>query len=141
MNNVDPVVRKPQGRSLLPFLETSASVIPAFVPRLPHRCCEVAATISSFAPHIVLSVTVATVRLSLGMVITSPDGVEWKLHEMWRARLCEAQYRYARNRNHETKAAYMRVLRAFKDLVFYGIVPRDQPTFTSEDCRSLAGET
>ena len=75
------------------------------------------------------------------MAISSPDGVEWKLREMWRAKLSEAQYRYAQNRNHETKAAYMRVLRAFKDLVFYGIVPRDQPTVSSEDCRSLAGET
>ena len=94
-----------------------------FVPRSPHS----------------LSLAAATVRLSLGMAITSPDGVEWKLHEMWRAKLSEAQYRYAQNPNHETKAVYMRVLRAFKDLVLYGIVPRDHPT--SEDCRSLAGET
>ena len=91
-----------------------------FVPRSPHS----------------LSLAAATVRLSLGMAISSPDGVEWKLHEVWRARLLEAQHRYARNRNHETKAEYMRVLRAFKDLVFYGIVPQDLPALTSEDCRS-----
>ena len=63
------------------------------------------------------------------------------LHETWRARLFQAQFEYAQNRNHETKAEYMRVLRTFQDLVFYGIVPRDQPVCTSEERRSLVGET
>ena len=58
------------------------------------------------------------------MEISFPDEAAWSIHETWRVRLFEAQYRYAQNRNHETKAEYMRVLRAFKDLVMYGIVPR-----------------
>ena len=58
------------------------------------------------------------------MEITFPDEAAWSIHETWRARLLEAQDRYAQNRNHETKAEYMRVLRAFKDLVMYGILPR-----------------
>ena len=60
------------------------------------------------------------------MVLSFPDEVEWRLHETWRARLFEAQYRYAQNRNHETNAEYMRILRTFKDLVFYGIVPKGE---------------
>jgi hypothetical protein len=61
------------------------------------------------------------------MEISFPDEVGWELHETWRARLFEAQSRYKQNRNRETKAEYMRVLTTFKDLVFYGFVPRGQP--------------
>jgi hypothetical protein len=59
------------------------------------------------------------------MVITSPDGAEWRLHETWRARLVEAERRFSEDRNAETKAEYMRILKIFKDLVLYDIVPKD----------------
>lgn len=62
--------------------------------------------------------------LSLGMEISFPDGVAWRLHETWRKKLFEAELRYTRNRNAETKAEYLRVLKIFKDLVLYGIVPK-----------------
>jgi hypothetical protein len=58
------------------------------------------------------------------MVITSPDGAAWRLHETWRAKLFEAELRYTLNRNAETKAEYLRVLKIFKDLVVYDIVPK-----------------
>lgn len=59
------------------------------------------------------------------MVVSFPDGVAWRLHESWRAKLSEAQFRYAQDRNNETKVEYLRVLRAYKDLVLYGILPQD----------------
>jgi hypothetical protein len=58
------------------------------------------------------------------MVITSPDGAVWSLHETWRKKLFEAELRYTQNRNAETKAEYLRVLKIFKDLVLYGIMPK-----------------
>jgi hypothetical protein len=58
------------------------------------------------------------------MVITFPDGVAWRLRETWRAKLFEAELRYTQSRNAETKAEYMRVLRIFKDLVVYDILPQ-----------------
>jgi hypothetical protein len=57
------------------------------------------------------------------MVIRSPDGAKWRLHETWRAKLLEAERRYDQNQNDKTKAEYMQVLKIFKDLVVYGIVP------------------
>jgi hypothetical protein len=61
------------------------------------------------------------------MEISFPDEAALELHAMWRARLFEAQLEYAQNRNPETKAEYMRVLSAFRDLVFYRIEPQNQP--------------
>jgi hypothetical protein len=58
------------------------------------------------------------------MVITFPDGVAWRLHDTWRAKLSEAEFRYTQNRNAETTAEYMRILRIFKDLVMHGILPK-----------------
>ncbi|SRR5260370_28425398 len=71
-----------------------------------------------------LSLTAGHVGLSLGMVITSPDGGAWRLHETWRAKLFEAESRYTQTRNNETKAEYLRVLKIFKDFVLYDIVPQ-----------------
>jgi hypothetical protein len=59
------------------------------------------------------------------MVITLPDGVAWRLHDTWRTRLFEAERRYNQDRNDKTKAEYLQVLRIFKDLVVYSVVPRD----------------
>jgi predicted house-cleaning noncanonical NTP pyrophosphatase (MazG superfamily) len=58
------------------------------------------------------------------MVLGSRDGVEWRLHEEWQAKLLEAEQRFQQDKNAETKAEYMRILRIFKDLVMYGIRPR-----------------
>jgi hypothetical protein len=58
------------------------------------------------------------------MVITFPDGAAWRLHETWRMKLFEAERRYTQDRNEKTKAEYLRILRTFKDLVVYGIVPQ-----------------
>ena len=52
------------------------------------------------------------------MEISFPDGVAWRLHETWRAKLFEAEFRYAQ----ETKAEYLRLLRTFQDLVLYDIL-------------------
>ncbi len=71
-----------------------------------------------------LSLTAGRVGLSLGMEISFPDGVSWRLHETWRAKLFEAEVRYTQTRNLETKAEYLQVLRTFKDLVLYDIVPQ-----------------
>ena len=57
------------------------------------------------------------------MVVTCPDGILWRLHETWRAKVIEAQFRMKQDRNLETKAEYLRVLRIFKDLVMYGKLP------------------
>ena len=58
------------------------------------------------------------------MMISFPDGVARRLHETWRVKLFEAECRYTQDRNDKTKAEYLRVLRIFKDLVVYGIVPQ-----------------
>ena len=58
------------------------------------------------------------------MVITSPDGVAWRLHDTWRTKLFEAERRYTQERNDKTKAEYLQVLKTFKDLVLYDIVPQ-----------------
>jgi predicted house-cleaning noncanonical NTP pyrophosphatase (MazG superfamily) len=58
------------------------------------------------------------------MVLGSRDGVDWRLHEEWQAKLLEAEQRFQQDKNAETKAEYMRILRIFKDLVMYGIRPR-----------------
>ena len=57
------------------------------------------------------------------MILTSPDGTLWRLHETWRGKLAYAQLRMKQDRNPETKAEYLRVLRIFKDLVMYGKLP------------------
>jgi hypothetical protein len=59
------------------------------------------------------------------MIPTSPDGILWRLHETWRAKLFEAESRLKQERSLETKAEYMRVLRIFKDLVVNGKPPRE----------------
>ena len=61
----------------------------------------------------------------MDMVITSPDAAAWSLHETWRAKLLEAESRYTQDRNDKTKAEYLQVLRTFKDLVVYGVIPKD----------------
>jgi hypothetical protein len=58
------------------------------------------------------------------MEISFPDGVASRLDETWRAKLFEAEFRYAQDRNNETKAEYLRLLRTFKDLVLYDILPQ-----------------
>ena len=58
------------------------------------------------------------------MVVTLPGGVTWRLHDMWRARLLDAEDHYKQNRNDQTRAEYRCLLKIFKDLVFYGIVPK-----------------
>jgi hypothetical protein len=57
------------------------------------------------------------------MILTSPDGILCRLHETWRAKLFAAEIRMKQDRNPETKAEYMRVLRIFKDLVMHGKLP------------------
>jgi hypothetical protein len=47
------------------------------------------------------------------------------LHETWRASLFEAEFRYTQDRNDKTKAEYLQVLKTFKDLVLYDILPQD----------------
>jgi hypothetical protein len=59
------------------------------------------------------------------MILTSPDGILWRLHETWRAKVFEAEFRMKQDQNLETKAEYMRVLRIFKDLVMHGQLPRE----------------
>ena len=59
------------------------------------------------------------------MVITFPDGASWRLHETWRKKLFEAELRYTQDRNDKTKAEYLQVLKTFKDLVLYDILPKD----------------
>jgi hypothetical protein len=59
------------------------------------------------------------------MVVTCPDGILWRLRETWRAKLFAAESRMKQERNLETKAEYMRVLRIFKDLVVNGKLPRE----------------
>ena len=39
-------------------------------------------------------------------------------------KLFEAERRYNQDRNDETKAEYLQVLKAFKDLVLYDILPK-----------------
>ena len=79
-------------------------------------------TFSLPTPHR-LSFTAGRVGLSLGMVVNFPDEIAWRLHETWRAKLFEAEFRYTQDRNDETKAQYLRMLREFKDLVLYDILP------------------
>ena len=67
------------------------------------------------------------VALSLGMAISHPACVDWTLHDAWRARLLDADHRFAENQNDENRAEYVRVLTIFKDLVVYGILPREDP--------------
>ena len=90
-------------------------------------CCPARATITPHfflpTPHR-LSCIAGQVGLSLGMEISLPDVVASRLHETWRAKLFEAELRYAQDRNNETKAEYLRLLRTFKDLVLYDILPQ-----------------
>ena len=59
------------------------------------------------------------------MVIAFPDGAAWRLHETWRMKLFEAERRYTQDGNDKTKAEYLQVLKTFKDLVLYDILPKD----------------
>ena len=61
--------------------------------------------------------------LSLVMVFSSPDGVDWRLHDEWRSKLLDAERRFQQDKNTETKAEYMHIVRVFKDLVMYGTRP------------------
>jgi hypothetical protein len=58
------------------------------------------------------------------MMISFPDGVARRLHETWRVKLLEAECRYTQDRNDKTKAEYLQVLKTFKDLVLYDILPQ-----------------
>jgi hypothetical protein len=59
------------------------------------------------------------------VVIDFPDGTSRRLHERWREKLTEAQRRYIEERDKVTKAEYLRILKAFSDLVVRGKVPPD----------------
>ena len=65
--------------------------------------------------------------LSLGMAISYSDCVAWTLHDTWRARLLEVEHCFVQNPNEENRAEYLRVLAIFRDLVVYGISPREKP--------------
>ena len=67
------------------------------------------------------------VALSLGMALSYSDCVDWTLHDAWRARLLEVEHLFTQNQNDESRAEYLRVLAIFKDLVVYGILPREEP--------------
>ena len=59
------------------------------------------------------------------MLLTITEELLWRIHERWRTRLLEAEMRMKQDRNAGTKAEYMRVLRTFKNLVMYRILPRE----------------
>ena len=59
------------------------------------------------------------------MPFTHPDGTLCRFHEAWRVQLIEAELHMRRDKNPATKAEYIRVLRIFKDLVMYGMLPRE----------------
>jgi hypothetical protein len=79
-------------------------------------------------------VAAGKVGLSLGMAIRFSDYVDWTLHDAWRARLLEAKRRFSQNRNDENSAEYLRVLAIFKDLVLYGILPREKIAVIPHQC-------
>jgi hypothetical protein len=58
-------------------------------------------------------------------VISFPDGVARRLHDPWREKLKEAQLRYTAARNEENRAEYLRVLKAFSDLVLRSKIPEE----------------
>lgn len=60
-------------------------------------------------------------------MIEFPDGVPRKSHALWREKLADAQRRYRENPNPETKAEYVRVLKAFADLVLRYKLPDQKP--------------
>jgi len=61
------------------------------------------------------------------MTVDFPDGVLRRLHDPYRDRLDDAHRRYADNRTPEARAAYLKELKAFADLVV-----RDQHVPESE---------
>jgi hypothetical protein len=99
-----------------PFPPSEGNPYPSFIPR---------------ASRIVYRSAHGQVGLSLDMVLTSdmvftsPNGAAWTLHQTWREKLFEAERRYDQDPNDKTKAEYMQALKIFKDLVVFGIVPKD----------------
>ena len=67
------------------------------------------------------------------MAISFSDCIDCSsLHDAWRARLLEAERRFTQNQNDESRAEYMRILKIFKDLVLYGILPREKGVGTPD---------
>ena len=59
------------------------------------------------------------------MAITDTNGILSRLEDTWRTKLFEAEWRFRQDRNEESKAEYLRILKLFKNLVLYGISPRE----------------
>jgi hypothetical protein len=59
------------------------------------------------------------------MAVDFPDGVLRRLHDTWRDKLDQAHCRYSDNRTAETRAAYLKVLKTFADLVLRNQTPSD----------------
>jgi hypothetical protein len=59
------------------------------------------------------------------MVIGFPDGVQRRLHELWRSRFLYAKHKYESERNEETMAAYKATLKLYADLVLRGKIPEE----------------
>jgi hypothetical protein len=58
-------------------------------------------------------------------MIAFPDGTTRKLHNPWRWKLEEAEWRYRDAKNEETRAEYLRMLRIFSDLVLRYKLPEE----------------
>ena len=59
------------------------------------------------------------------MAVDFPDGVLRRLHDTWRDKLDQAHCRYSDNRTEETRAAYLKALKTFTDLVLRNLPPPD----------------
>jgi hypothetical protein len=58
-------------------------------------------------------------------MIDFPDGTLRREHEIYREELERARLRYTDTRNPETRAAYLRALKMFADLVVYRKMPEN----------------
>jgi hypothetical protein len=60
------------------------------------------------------------------MNIPSTDDAELQLHQHWGGRLTVARKQYLEAHSETARGEYLRVLRAFADLVMRGKVPKEQ---------------
>jgi hypothetical protein len=57
----------------------------------------------------------------------SDDKERWRLEDEVHQRLMEARTLYQENKTSETRAAYLQALRAFTDVVIFGLRPKKEP--------------
>jgi hypothetical protein len=58
----------------------------------------------------------------------------WGLHEAWRAKLFAAESRFKQDPGADSKAEYLRILRIFKDLVMYNMLPCEPAQSLVDSC-------